>query len=335
MASLYNVIRHCGKVMLVTVVLVYTVFVFAYYIYSPSALHVVQTETSNVPTFNSIAAYTLNCSDIKDIHLIRKLGIGTSRRAYLGVYQGKHVVVKTAIKNISYDCIAAFEEYRDKPLKEMVEVITYCSSKDIRHMLLEIIYHAVLNFPPFIKNLGFCMNATDIGREAPKSIYSAMGREVVSVYEYGDQVSPEALRRLSAALKLYYVKQFLQLPHTLNSTVIGPVAMIDFQTRHLLHVNGQLKIYDLGLYVNEEITCGPRNHTNPILKYLVYRPSFRQDECALGAQCVNGVCQNMHFLLNEFLISRNLIKYFISENLVNNNIATTNKSNVTYSTTPS
>ena len=272
-----------------------------------------ENQTTSVPTFRGITAglYEFNCSNINEIRLIRRLGTGTTRRAFLGEYRGRKVVVKTALRNISLGCISAFLEQQERPLRELLAEAATCPSKDIRHMLLEIIYHAVLNFPPFIRNLGYCMNTDDAVAGSYRSMNTTMSREIVGVYEYGEQVTADTLRAMNLSTKLYYTKQFMQLPYRMNDTIVGPVAMVDFQTRHLLLVNGQLKIFDLGLYVHEDIACGYKKNRNVILNRLAYRPEFGENNCAFGAPCIDGICQDMHFKLNQFILAKSLVQYFL------------------------
>jgi len=256
-------------------------------------------------TFNEIARYDLNCSNVDEVTIIKGIGSGVDKRAFLAEFRGKQVVVKTA-KGFDGECIALFEKHLEDPLLVLADAVHYgCKSESMRQLIMELVYHTVFrSLPQFVTFHGFCLH------KVPSSIANVGGRystdRPMIVTELGTPIAEEELVALPRKQKLNICKEMAPLLDQMQDTVLGPISMFDFKTKHFVMINNTMKMFDLGLFFHGQLPCGPQN--NGSLKYwqddsVISKP----DQCLYDAPCVQGKCVDVHKMRNNFSFKRYLL----------------------------
>jgi len=289
---------------------------------------ILNSHTRIFPTVDNIATRVFNCSNVDELIVEKPIGAGTSRRAFLASYRGIKVAVKVVNTDIDENCVRVFRENRHKHIRELLfNVRNYCESKDVRHMLLEIIYHSILKSPNIIENLGFCIrdypdisqnkgNNENVGPSERK--LPVLNRSIISVYEYGSVIKQEDIEAMPMSYRLNMSRDLAFMMKTMTDTPVGPVAMVDFRVRHLAMVEGVWKMFDLGLFEFGVLPCGRHRSNNPILNGMAIGGWMRDNSCSFGVQCVNGTCPGLLEKLNGVIMCRDVLGHILGDDFFDN-----------------
>jgi len=77
---------------------------------------------------------------------------------------------------------------------------------------------------------------------------------------------------------------------TFENTYIGPIAMVDFRSRHIANVNGKWKMYDLGLFEFGALPCSLFRHNIHLRSYVGRQVWKIKKECPEGVPCPIVTC---------------------------------------------
>jgi len=76
--------------------------------------------------------------------------------------------------------------------------------------------------------------------------------------------------------------------NTFEHTIVGPIALVDFMSRHIANVNDKRKMYDLGLFEFGALPCTLCRHNSRLRSYL--------------GRHVNSVQRAFHVLMAHALV---------------------------------
>ena len=247
--------------------------------------------------------YTINCSNIEDIKLGRKLGMGNFKTTFIGYFRGMKVAVKVPNENLTVDALNACIKRIFAPAQKegTAEAVRACLSSSCNlwtasQFLHEILNHAVLNFTGITQNLGYCIGYNFTGTNS-----EVFSRGIVSVFEYG---SPLHLRELTDAPligRIRHCRDLAKLILELQFSAVGSVAYTDFHFRHFKMADGRIKVIDMDDWVTPvEPRCGPRSDLT-IEDLRQYRVQNKYNvTCKFGVQCVDGQCLGNNVMENVY-----------------------------------
>ena len=169
---------------------------------------------------NNGTDYIFNCANIATIKLVRFLGSGIYKKAYLGEHGAG---MKVAVKMLS---TKPHEKLRGRQLKMFMKEI----------LLLQQLKHRNI-----LKLLGFCIRGEEFGSESLKD------EGALAVYEYGEEVyrNTSFFVRLPLPQRLGIALAITDLCIYLENSPLGSMAMYDINLRHFLWSNNTLKLIDL------------------------------------------------------------------------------------------
>ncbi len=178
--------------------------------------------TCNNLTTNNEAGYIFTCKNIESIKILRYIGEGFFKRAYLGQYGSAKT--KVVIKMLT-----------NKTLNRRV-----ADHFDRRNMFMkEILILQQLNHPNIIKLLGFCFRSKRYGSGSLKD------EGLMAVLEYGERVKKNTLGRLPLSRRLDIALDVLDLLTYLENSPLGSLRMRDLLLRHFLLHDKTLKLIDV------------------------------------------------------------------------------------------
>jgi len=250
---------------------------------------------TTLPTMDSLANDVFDCSDMNQLEFKGVLSSGASRIAYAASYRGKEVAVKIG-KKLDDNCVRLFIDNRHRNIKVLLyEVRTQCECSKSRQMLMEIIYHSIARSPYVVENLGFCITDKLISFRSANSLawefkLNFSNRSIISVYEYGQVVNMKKIGSIPLKDRLRMLRAMTLAMSTFENTIIGPIAMVDFRSRHIANVNGKWKMYDLGLFEFGALPCTLFRHNSLLRSYLGRHAWKIKEECPEGVPCPNGTC---------------------------------------------
>ena len=198
-------------------------------------------------------SYIFTCENINSIKLVRYLGKGVFKRAYLGRYgTGTNVTIKILTRG---------------PFR-------YGGFDKQKMFMSEILLLQQLKHPNIIKLLGFCMRSNRHGTE------SLTDEGLVAVVEYGEGVDQDFLGHLPLSQRLDVALDIIDLLMYLENSPLGSLRLRDIQLRHFLFHENTLKLIDVDGN-SEEPGCG-----DDATEY-----SKRRNETVTGETRGNNTCQ--------------------------------------------
>lgn len=209
----------------------------------------------NATTFQTMHSskktYFFNCNNIKNIELKEKLGNGISKQGYLGLYQGKQVVVK-----MSKLSMPEVKECLDELNAKNVDRIYRKQCKDFANgkIMKEILLLQLLDHPNLVKIIGYCIRSTEITDSGLDQ------HGVVSVAEFGQKLTVNYLKGLPFQERLRHAQEVAELVLYFDNSPIGSIAVPDFKLRHFLMLDNHIKMIDLDMITARPEYCG-NNHS--------------------------------------------------------------------------
>ncbi len=222
------------------------------------------------PLTNNGTEYIFNCANIDSIKLVRVLGSGVYKKAYLGEYgTGRKVAVKVLgipSRNFRHDRLRVF-------MKEI--------------LLLQELKHRNI-----LKLLGFCIRGDKFGSN------SLRDEGAIAVYEYGEDVhrNKSFFRQLPLPERLNIALEIIDLFIYLDNSPLGSMEMLDIGSNHFLWHDNTLKLIDLdGNW--QEPSCQSRDNAS-----CEFNLTCVDGRC-LGQNAKSNLMKVKSLLLDQLLIS--------------------------------
>ena len=233
--------------------------------------------------------YMFNCSNIHQIKLIKKVGHGVSKQAFLGRYRkstpnGGYKDMAVAVKMVTR---------HQKDVRLCVEGLKQNSQNSIDHqrfqcfvfpnmkLMKEILLLEQLDSPGLVQLLGYCVRS----EETDSTDMSEHG--VIAVYEYGERFVLENLQYFPIREKIKLSIKLAEFLIYLENSPLGSLRVKDFKPDHFLKVNSTLKMIDMDDVDNIEPSCDIYSEVElPVAPDT--DPRFRS--CDNGIQCTMGLC---------------------------------------------
>lgn len=238
--------------------------------------------SSMVGSSGSHARNKLDCSNINEIQILRTLGIGGCRTAFLGEFHSRKVVVKL-INGTSTIFTRCLQTFNSKPL---------CSAAAMIRAMKEILFLQQLKHPNLPAILGFCFQGRNVDS------LSLRKHGIIAVYEYGEQIRSLDMARWSFPLRLDIAIQLMDLCVYAEHSPLGSLRLVDVNDKHFVMVGNYIKFIDIERFATSEPHCSAvANGTG----------------CKFNLSCVNNHCAgfnakfNMHNMERLFL--RRLLRF--------------------------
>ena len=287
--------RRCLKKSLLTSICLLSIVSYLGYTTFHTSEHQHTDDNVKMEEFASFDALTndsvVTCSNIGEIRILKPLGHGYYKRAYVATFRGAKVVVKMGkisqekpfitstmgtedAARLAFICLQVFHQNRHKHIKELLRVVkTQCEVEHIKHMLVEIIYHAIVkSVDGIVKQLGFCVQSPSNFKAKDSQgsglLVSAKKMDndiiteddsIVSVYEYGDKINDKITKRLANEETIALIRRIATTIVQLKHTLVGPLAVIDTRFEHVASVDGRWKMFDLGIFESGDVHCDRSN----------------------------------------------------------------------------
>ncbi|KAH3807253.1 extracellular tyrosine-protein kinase PKDCC-like [Dreissena polymorpha] len=245
--------------------------------------------------YTPTSKYIINCKNIHEIDLKRKIGHGVSKQTLLGDFRGMPVAVKMVTRHqreVRY-CIEKLNQSDTEFLSHRAKCFMFSSMK----LMKEILMLEQLSHPGFIKLLGYCV------RNEESDTMDLSERGVISVYELGTRISVYSLQNLTWRERIQHSLHLARFLYYLEFSPLGSLRIRDFKEEHFLMINGTLKMIDLDDVDNLEPSCSV--YINEVEHGNVTFES-RNKGCDFAIPCHNGLCvgfnakQNMKFMYKLF-----------------------------------
>ena len=200
--------------------------------------------------------YLINCTNIAEIKIGKTLGKGSRKIAYLGIFRGRTVAVKTL----------SLQSLNLRECKE-VETDRFVNCRNFPNMMAlnEIVLHTQLKHPGFIQLLGYCVK--DV-LNPPLPGVPANKQHIVSVFEYGEKY--KSSRKYSLRERLQFALDLCDVLDYLEHSPLGSLHMMDFNAANTVLHQGHLKLSDIERLSATEPQCS--------------------DSCSFGLSCNKGRC---------------------------------------------
>ncbi|XP_075049687.1 extracellular tyrosine-protein kinase PKDCC-like isoform X2 [Mixophyes fleayi] len=188
-----------------------------------------------VPVDRSEASGTLTCKDLSHVTEIDYIGSGFTKIVLKGILVNGKTVALKSIHAEGNDMKSCVDRYGDRG--GCHRLATYKLQKEIA--LLQI-----LRCPGIIQLHGQCYDnsvASDI--------------RVTAMLELGSPLEMIQLLQTPWEERFKICLELVQLLHYLAHSPIGSVALLDFQPRQFVLVNGSLKVTDMDDATSDELPC--------------------------------------------------------------------------------
>ncbi len=236
-----------------------------------------------------------DCSNIPQINITQELGRGVYKTGLLGVYHGRHVVIKM-VTNSSYVYMKCVEERPDMPIWEK-----RCHFFVTMYIMKEILLLQQLRNPNFLGLLGFCARGDDIRSMSLKE------HGVIAVYEYGDEVNVSDMKLWPFRRRLDTAIQLLDLAVYAEHSPLGSLRLGDMKHGNFLFVGSRIKFSDADLVTAEGHRCSSRD------------PDSR---CVFDLPCVKNSCQGYNAKVNLMLIHQLFLTWLLDSSGLDEGINT-------------
>ncbi len=239
-----------------------------------------------------------DCDNMHKLRLVKELGHGHFKRTFLGEYgdDGTKVAVKVPTKP---DHCLAVEDKRDR---------FRCVRAHIEKFTKEVMYLQQLQHPNIIELLGFCMRNELL--DAPTPMESGM----IAVFEYGDEVSMDDLMSVPFHARLRIAIEIIDLLIYLENSPLGSLKMRDVKPKHLLSVEGKLKLIDVDAMTSLEMPCPrPNDPPNKTIERMVWLlGTTMPTDCQYGTTCQEGICKGYNARRNMVLVDEVWMKTILA-----------------------
>ena len=336
--------RRCLKKSLLTIICLLSIVSYLGFTTFHTSEHQHTDDNVKLEEFASFDILTndsvVTCSNLGEIRILKLLGHGYYKRAYVATFRGAKVVVKMGkitqekpfitstmgtekSARLAFICLQVFHQNRHKHIEELLRVVkNQCHVEHIKHMLVEIIYHAIVkSVDGIVKQLGFCVQSPGTFKDSQGSSLLVSAKKmdtdiiteddsIVSVYEYGDRINDKITKRLAYEETVARIRRIATTIVQLKHTLVGPLAVIDTRFEHVASVDGKWKMFDLGIFESGDVPCNRKNekYTKYMLKILKKGLS-EGDMCPYSVPCVDGVCKGLLEKLNHVLFCKHFIRY--------------------------
>ena len=215
----------------------------------------------NKDRFSSQNPFMINCGNVDEITIIRGLGHGNKKVAYLGSFHGIEVVVKVLRYNSSdirkCEQNKVTDSIEELSIKKQVRQDS-CYNFAYLMALQEILLHSQLQHPGIVKLLGYC--AKNI-LDPPEKHQTVTERGVVSVFEFGKPYLDIKIKGLSERLRVVY--QLADVLDYFANSPLGSLYMEDLVPINAVMIDGQFKLSDIDLLRGgKEVHCPWCKETN-------------------------------------------------------------------------
>ena len=247
-----------------------------------------------------------NCSNINDIQYSGRVGSGYSKQAYMGYYRSQYVVVKTT-SSMSRDVQVCLRRLRTQNkklnIKESNEKLLWqCVLLPHMKLLKEILFMEQLHHPNIVPLLGYCVRNEQPG----ESRASLQDNGAVAVYEYGEDFTIGAIRRLPVYRRLVVCIELADLMHYLQFSPLGSLLFADFKSSHFILVRHHVMLLDFDDVNNVEPRCGKAddivikagNSSDDEADAARDAVDTPPESCRYGVACHHGQCVGVNALHN-------------------------------------
>ncbi len=218
-----------------------------------------------------------NCANMNSIKLIRELGRGNFKIAYLGEYgNASKVAVKMA--RGTERCIED-----GKPMKR-------CRYDTSIKLHVEIDISQQLKHPNILRFLGYCFRSKRVGTG------SLTNEGLITVYEYAEPFNKTFLETSPIRWRLNAVASLMDLLMYLKDSPMGSLRMYDLRTKHFLIKNGVLKLIDLdGMHSAEPFCLRRHEKTSETRVATMTNGLIKPIACTrLNLNCTDGYCKGFN-----------------------------------------
>ncbi|XP_071952656.1 extracellular tyrosine-protein kinase PKDCC-like [Antedon mediterranea] len=223
-------------------------------------------------SFSNIASRMLDCEDVLEMSLVKRIGRGTTKEVWKATYQGKEVAIKMVSHSVA-DIKMCMNRIGNQDREEQRRCYIFANYK----LMKEISLLMDLKHSNIIKILGYCILQDE-------SIFGD-DHSIVSVVEIGDRLSKRKVMNMPWSQRIQFSIDVLTLLHHLETSSIGSLLLADFKISQMVIVNGTMKLADLDDIAPEETNCTQDSHCH-----------FGNRN--LGVQCSSSMCHGRNSKLN-------------------------------------
>ena len=213
----------------------------------------------------------INCTNVHQIKISKKLGKGVSKETYAGVFRGQDVAVKMVTPNVD-DVKACTTKLKKEAGGVKIESRTD-ENKDCfvfpeMKMMKEILLINQLNHPGIIRLLGYC-----IRNEASVAKPDLQKHGIIAVYEKAAKITSNYIKKnMLLEKRLQTAHQLAELLDYLEHSPLGSLAMPDLKEGNLMLAGDRIKLSDLDDVGSVVKTCS------------------KDSECFKNVVCESGRC---------------------------------------------
>ena len=235
--------------------------------------------------------YIINCTNIHQVRLHKKIGHGVSKQTFASEFNGVPVAVKMVTRHQGEVKTCIEQINVNHPKKEQMR--SRCFVFSTMKLMKEILLLEQLNHPGFAQLLGYCI------RNEESDTTDLRERGVVSVFELGERFLLHDIHMLSWQERVIHAMELADFLHYLEYSPLGSLRVRDFKEEHFLLVNNSLKMIDLDDVDNLEPSCNTYVNIETQSSNL---KQGRSSGCEFSLPCQRGLCvgfnakQNMKFM---------------------------------------
>ncbi len=250
---------------------------------TPSFMAGKYTSSNGTCVDRSHVPYQFNCSNINQIKIIGRLGIGMHRVAFLGVFQTRKVVVKM-INGTSTSIDRCLKSEPSKTRRQ-------CARIPLWFALREILSIQQLKHPSLPDLLGFCVR----GQNAHSLSLRKHG--VITVYDYVQKINLSDMPRWSLSRRLDTAIQLVDLYVYAEHSPLGYLKLSDMKPANFVIVGPYIKYIDLEQITSKEPGC---------------ITMVKGTGCEFNLTCVDNHCAGFNAIYNmqrmEYVFLRRLLR---------------------------
>ena len=189
----------------------------------------------------SNTALEIDCRNIHEIVIRKKLGSGRKKVVHAGDYHGKKVAVKI---------VSHLSPYVRECLEKKCPSLKECYAIPYKAILNEILLSRQLNHPGIVPLLGYCVKDTT---SMPDPRIPITDRGVVAVFQLGERYSTNKkytlTKRLQLAIDLSDVLDYL------SKSPVGSLLISDLRPHNAVLIHGRLTLSDIDFSSSHEPRC--------------------------------------------------------------------------------